>query len=62
LGKICEVNQHFVRAASIAGGLADNVSEAILGRIDIDHLRAIDDPVTTGQDAPLRWAWSGFKR
>jgi hypothetical protein len=43
-------NQDVVRAASIAGGLADNVSETILGRINIDHLRAIDDPVASGQD------------
>jgi hypothetical protein len=34
-----------------AGDLADNVSEAILGRINIDDLRAINDPITTGQDA-----------
>jgi hypothetical protein len=33
-------------------GLADNVSEAILGRINNDDLRAIDDPVAAGQDAP----------
>ena len=33
-------------------GFADNVSEAILGRINIDDLRAIDDPVAAGQDGP----------
>jgi hypothetical protein len=46
-----QVDQHVVWAASIARGLAENASEAILGRINIDDLRAIDDPVTTGQDA-----------
>jgi hypothetical protein len=38
-------------AASVAGGLTENVSEAILDRIKIDDLRPINDPVTTGQDA-----------
>jgi hypothetical protein len=33
-------------------GLAANVSEAILGRMNIDDLRTIDDPVAAGQDGP----------
>jgi hypothetical protein len=49
--KARQVDQHVVRASPIAGGFPENVSEAILDRINIDDLRPINDPVTTGQDA-----------
>jgi hypothetical protein len=44
----CQVDQYVVRAAAVTRGLLKNVSQRILGRINVDDLRAIDDPVAAG--------------
>ena len=49
-----EILEHIVRRPTVAGKLAPNVRECVLGRPAIDQLDVIDDPVAASDDAVAR--------
>ena len=56
-----QIEQQVVRAAAVTGGLLEDVGQRVLGRINVDDLRPIDDPVSACQDSVARHGGFGGK-